>query len=80
MLPETRKSRVAVPVARFGKSRQRNPRGCPSYLGAYGKWDHKLRAAVLCIITLAPFLLCEAVKNEVKKNLRTIIAAAIVGL
>jgi hypothetical protein len=43
------------------------------------KWDHNQRGCPVYYCTGAPCY-CEAVKNEVTKNLSTVIAAAIVAL
>ena len=63
--------------------RQKNPASgtrqtCSGYPGAYGKWDHNRRGCPVCYYAGAPSC-CEAVKNEVKKNLSTIIAMAFVA-
>jgi len=64
--------------------RQKNPASgtrqtSSGYPGAYGKWDHNRRGCPVYYYAGAPAYCEEAVKIEMKKNLSTIVAAAIVA-
>jgi hypothetical protein len=80
-LPDpARKSRPApTPSCRSENPVSGTRQSCPGYLGAYGKWDHNRRGCPVYYYAGAPAYCEEAVKIEMKKNLSTIIAAAIVA-